>query len=323
LIAGDLISGTSHALLLPAKVKRQTMSAKLVFLTSVCALYWSAVRAQPFVDVLAFSSQHFFSEYKDSTRDPLYVQDNFLNVFIPKKFGNDHVFLLRLNSERLLVSRKGSPGSSQQLYSVSLPLGCVLSSQNKRWKYTAILIPKINSDFKDDLGYDFQLGGIGLITRVVREDFQVRAGLYYNREFFGNFFMPLVGVDWKINNRFQVYGTMPSNYRVEYKLSSAWNTGFGFRSFQRSFRLNGTYGNDLVWVRENQVKAYVEGFIFKNLVLTVDVFRSIGYRLPRADYDSPRRENPGIPVFQPFSDNFGFTLGFAYRILKAKPEVVK
>jgi hypothetical protein len=291
---------------------------KYISIFSLCFLFSLKVCAQPFADLLAFNSQNFFSNYSDGSKNPLYVQDNFLNLFIPKKFGNDHVFLLRLNAEKLSINRTGSNSSSQQLYSLSLPIGFLFTSPNKKWKYTGVLIPKINSDYKDNLSHDYQLGGIGLVTRVFNENLQVRAGVYYNREFFGNFFLPLVGVDWKINDRFQIYGTMPSNYRIEYKVSRRWNTGLGFRSFTRSFRLNNYYGNDFIWVKESQVKIYLEGFVFKNLLLTLDVYRSIGYQLPRNDYYEPRLEKPGIPALQPFKDSFGFTIGFAYRILTAQ-----
>ena len=283
-------------------------------------LFCVSIKAQPFVDILTYNNQNFFSHYKDSSNDPVFIQDNFLNLFIPKKFGKSHVFLVRLNSEKLVVNRSGSNQSSYQLYSLSLPLGLQIATKNQKWKYTGIIISKVNSDFKDDLNKDIQLGGIGLVTRVFSEKIQVKFGLYYNREFFGDFFMPLAGIDWKINNKWQMYGTLPSNFRVEYNLFKTWNVGFGFRSFLRSFRLNNNYGNNFVWIRENQTKIYFEGAIYKNLYITVDVFRSIGYRMPVNEFGHRRIEIDKIPVFSSFKDNFGFTLGFAFRIMTTKIE---
>jgi hypothetical protein len=276
------------------------------------------LNGQPFSDIIAFNSQHFFSNYKDSSNNPLYTQNLFLNLLIPKKFGNEHVFLVRLNAEKLSVNRYGSPGYSEQVFSLSLPFGCVLSSYSKKWKYTGIFVPKINSDFKDNLSHDIQYGAIGIVTRVVHENLQIKGGLYYNRECFGNFFMPLLGVDWKINDKLRLYGILPSNYRMECKISPKWNTGIGFRSFQRSFRLNKTRGNDFLWVRENQLKLYLEGFIAKNLLITVDGYRSINYKFSRNDYVHIRQVKNGTPAFDPFKDNFGFTIGFAYRIENSK-----
>ncbi len=295
-------------------------------LVVIIFLFFLKTKAQPFVDIISYNNQNFFSNYTDSSKNPVFIQDNFLNLFIPVKFGNGNVFLFRINSEKLVINRSAAFNSTYQLYSLSAPVGLQLVSKNQKWKYTGIFITKINSDFKDDLSKDVQFGGIGLITRVINENLQIRFGLYYNKEFFGDFFMPLAGIDWKINKKWQMYGTLPSNFRVEYNICKSWNAGIGFRSFLRSFRLNNIYGNDFIWIRENQAKIYIEGAIYKNLFMTFDVFNNIGYRMPRNDYFSTRSnqiEKKGIDVFSPFKNNFGFTVGFAFRILTKKPSQIE
>ncbi len=297
--------------------------SKLQFLLFIVIFFSFKTKAQPFVDIIAYNNQNFFSNYKDSSNNPVFIQDNFLNLFVPVKFGKGHVFLFRVNSEKLVLNRSATMNSSYQLYSLSAPIGLQLTSKNLKWKYTGIFIAKINSDFKDDLSKDMQYGGIGLVTRVINENCQIRFGLYYNKEFFGDFFMPLGGIDLKINNKWQMYGTLPSNFRIEYNLYKSWNTGAGFRSFLRSFRLNNNYNNDFIWIRENQFKIYLEGSIYKNLFMSVDIFRSIAYRMPRNDYYSVRSnqiEKTGLDVFAPFKDNFGFTVGFSFRVMTKKAE---
>ena len=299
---------------------------KLQFLFFLFVIFCFKINAQPFIDIISYNNQIFFSEYKDSSHNPVFIQDHFLNLFIPVKFGKGNVILFRINSEKLELNRTAKLNSSSQLFSISAPVGLQLVSKNQKWKCTGIFITKINSDFKDDLSKDLQFGGIGLVTKVINENLQVRLGLYYNKEFFGDFFMPLGGIDWKINNKWQMYGTLPSNFRIEYNIYKSWNTGLGFRSFLRSFRLNNIYSNDFIWIRENQLKIYFEGAIYKNLFITVDVFRSIAYRMPRNDFKSVRSnqiEKSGIPVFAPFKDNFGFTIGFAIRVMTKKQEKEK
>ena len=79
-----------------------------------------------------------------------------------------------------------------------------------------MVIPKLAGDMKDrNLMTYAQLGGIFLENYIVNNHLKFKLGLYYNREAFGNFFMPLVGMDWKVNKRLSLYGTLPSNYRVE------------------------------------------------------------------------------------------------------------
>ena len=270
--------------------------------------------AQPNVDIVSFNSQHFVSNYSDSTKNKLYTKDNFLSVFLPVKFGKGNVFMLRINAEQLTVTRTSGVTQQYNLYSLGLPLGLQLQSKNEKWKYTGIFIPKLNTDFRDNLDYDLQIGGIGLITRVFNEKLQARAGLYYNSDFWGHFFMPLFGVDWKVSDRFRMYGTLPGNYRFEFKLGKKLYTGIGFRSAQRSFRLQKKYDDDFVRVKENQLKVFFEGFTFGKILIGFDVYQSIGYNLISYNYFETKTQTNRPVVFSKSKDALGITFNLAYRI---------
>lgn len=244
----------------------------------------------------------------------MYTQNNFISLFAPVKFGKGNVILIRANAEQLNVTRSDTMSLNYSLYSLSLPLGLQLQSKNEKWKFTGIIIPKINSDFNDNTDYDGQLGGIGLVTRVINPKLQVRAGLYYNSDFWGHFFMPLLGVDWKVSEKFRMYGTLPGNYRFEFKLGKKIYTGVGFRSAQRSFRLQAKYDDDFVRIRENQLKIFFEGFVVGKILVGIDVYRSLGYNMIRYDYFKTETEKPGLIVFTKSKDAFGLTLNLAYRI---------
>lgn len=222
--------------------------------------------------------------------------------------------MVRINTEQLTVMRGANPSQSYNLYSLGLPLGIQLQSKNEKWKYTGIVIPRINSDLKDNLDFDMQLGGIGLITRVFSNTLQVRAGLYYNSEYWGPFFMPLLGVDWKVNEKFRMYGTLPGNYRFEYQLGKKLYMGIGFRSAQRSFRLQKKYNDDFVRVKENQLKVYLEGFVFNRVVLGVDIYRSINYNLISYDYFETKTITSRPLLFSKSKDAYGATVNLSYRI---------
>lgn len=276
----------------------------------MCFSGWS----QPNIDIISFNSQHFISNYDDSTKNPFYTQDHFFSLFVPKKFGKGNVFMLRLNAEQLTLTRTSTTSQSYNLYSLGLPIGVQLQSKNEKWKYTCIVIPKINSDLADNLDYDFQLGGIGLITRVFNKTFQVRAGLYYNTEYWGPFFMPLFGVDWKVNEKLRMYGTLPGNYRFEYRLGQRFYTGIGFRSAQRSFRIQKKYQDDFVRVRENQLKIFLEGFVAGKILVGIDVYRSLNYNLISYDYFETKTATRRPILFSKTKDAWGATLNLAYRI---------
>ncbi|MGZ3885194.1 MAG: DUF6268 family outer membrane beta-barrel protein, partial [Bacteroidia bacterium] len=271
--------------------------------------------SQPFVDPVNLSSQFFSSEYKDSTKAKNKTSDYTLNIFLPKEFKNGNALLVRVNAEQLHSERASASGSqSYDLYSLSVPLGFQFANADKKWKFLFVAIPKMNSDFRNSHVNDFQLGGISLITYTKGPNLKFKLGLYYNREFFGNFFVPLVGMDWKVNDRLSFYGVLPTNYRMEIKLSKFMYTGLGFKSFQRSYRLANELHSDFVWVRESGLKAFLDIYIAKKIILFGELGYMLNYRLVQYQHGDLRAERNTNPVYTPFQNNIFFNAGLAFRI---------
>ena len=271
--------------------------------------------AQPYADIVSFNCQTFSSDYKNSTSRRNKTDNYFLNFFLPKEFKNGNTLLIRLNSE--LLSSTLTPDSSytSKLYSLSLPLGMQLVSKNKKWKTVIMVLPKIASDFKDATdSYDYQLGGILMESYQYSQTFKVKFGLYYNREAFGNFFMPIIGLDWKVSDRLYLYGNMPNMYRIEYALKkNKLYGGLGFRSLTRSFRLSKSGNHDYVRYNEIQLKLFMDYFVSKKIL----VFAEVGYSLGRNPWQytySTKDETFRNPVYTPVNFYPVFNAGFAYRV---------
>lgn len=271
--------------------------------------------AQPYVDVLSFNCQTFSSPYKNNTAAKNKTDDYFLNLFLPKEFKNGNTLLVRLNSE--LISSTNTPDSAytSKLYNVAMPLGFQFVSESKKWKTAIIAIPKIASTSGAMLGKnDYQLGGIFLENYVLSDNFKIKAGLYYNREAFGNFFMPLAGIDWKINSRWSMYGIMPTSYKVEYMaVRNKLYTGLNFKSLTRSFRLPQAQNFDYVRYNEIQLKYFVDYFVANKIL----IFAEIGYSLgknPLQYYYNTKLENFQNQVYTPVKSYVVFNAGLAYRI---------
>jgi hypothetical protein len=274
--------------------------------------------AQPFADILNFNYQTFSANYQDSTHWKNKTDNYFLNLFLPKNFKNGNTLLIRLNSE--LINSTISPDSaySNRLSSVSMPIGMKLVSKNKKWETVILVIPKIASDFKDVIDdYDFQYGGIFLEQFVPSEKFKIKLGVYYNREAFGNFFVPLVGVDWRINDRVNLYGILPTNYKVEFNLlKNKLYTGLNFKSFTRSFRLSEKNNYDYVRYDEMQVKLFLDCFVVPKVLL----FAELGYSLSRSPWQHKYGTNNkkeayyGNPIYSPLKSYPVVSVGLAYRV---------
>jgi hypothetical protein len=197
--------------------------------------------------------------------------------------------------------------------SITLPLGMQVQLKNPKVKFTGLIIPKIaGADLGAEFSDVFQIGAYSLFTVTESEKFRYKFGLYYNREFFGNFFIPLVGIDWKVSDRLTIYGTLPNSMKFSYAVApSRVNAGLAFRSLTRSFR--GEDVNTFVRYNELQLKTFFDFYITKKNV----VFVEGGYFLGKtpllynnSDVKTPLpsnllKEGKAFPVF-----NAGWALRF-------------
>lgn len=304
------------------------MKVKILIVLIVVA---SKAVSQPFVDIVNFNLQTFSANYADSSQWKNKTDNYFLNLFLPKNFKNGHTLLVRLNTEHLSSTISSDSAYSSQLSSISMPVGMKFLWKNKKWETVLIAIPKIASDFKDKIdGHDFQYGGVFMQHYVPNDKLKIKAGLYYNREAFGNLFVPWVGVDWKINQRVSIYGLLPVNYKVEFNLlKNKIYTGLNLKAFTRSFRLSEKNNYDYVRYDELQVKLFVDYFVVPKVL----VFAEVGYSLSRSPwlhkYGTNDKKDATYsytnPLYSPIKNFPIISVGFAYRMrfdLEKKEEIV-
>ncbi len=273
--------------------------------------------AQPFADLVSASYQTFSSPYKGTKTTGLKnkTDDYFLNLFLPKVFKNGNTFMIRLNAESITSTISPDSSYSYRVSSVSLPVGVKLVTKNKKWETILIGIPKIACDFRGKIDqHDYQLGGIFLQQYVKNPNLKLKLGLYYNREAFGNFFIPLAGIDWKANSRISFYGIMPTNYSAEYAIiKTKLYTGLNFKAFTRSFRLSAANNYDYVRYNEEQLKVFVNWFIYKKILLFAEAGYSLG-KNPRQYIYNTKIATDVNPVYTPLTNYALFNVGVAYRI---------
>lgn len=272
--------------------------------------------SQPFTDIASFNYQTFSTSYNSNPVWKNKTDDYFLNLFLPKQFKNGNVLLARVNSEKVNATIfRGDSSYSSGLYQLSLPLGFQFVSSNKKWKTIVIGIPKISASTNRAIDrHDYQLGGIFLENYTFSDNLKIKAGLYYNREAFGNFFMPLAGLDWNVTDRFRFYGVIPSNYRAEYMLKrNRLYTGLGLKSYTRSFRLSQAMGYDYVRYNEIQLKWFLEYFVYKKILLTAEVGYLLG-RTPLQYAYGTKIKTDVNPIYTPGNRCVMFNVGVAYRL---------
>lgn len=271
--------------------------------------------SQPYVDIINTSAQSLQSNYKDALNSKNTTTNYFLNLTIPLVLDSQNTFIIRFYGENLQSTITNSLFTeTNNLYSALLPIGLQHETKNKKWKFMGLVMPKLSSDFKAQVNlFDLQIGGYALATYVLNKKLKIKAGLFYNREFFGNFFVPLFSIDWDATDRLKLYGILPTTYRIEYAIAKQKvYAGLAFKSYTRSYRLNDANYN-YVKNQEIQAKVFLDFYIKKKFVLFAEFGRTIGYS-PLAYLYQTKTQTEYIPVYTKIQDAFFFNVGLALRI---------
>lgn len=293
----------------------------------------ASIFAQPYVDIINFNYQAARTSYKDSFAGKNAVDNFALNLMVPVKLDSQNTIIVRWFGERLNTSTLVKKDSrvpynditanndvnySGQLYATFMPIGLqhqTKSNANGRnWKYLLLAMPKIAGTVGEKVtGDNFQMGVYAMATRKLKDNLSIKGGMFYNREFFGNFFVPIISVDWKVNSRFQMYGTFPTFYKFEYQLAKQKiYTGISYKSYTRSFLLSGSEKN-YMRINDLSLKCFVDVYIKKKFLLFAEFGRMLNYSLLDFKYNT-KTEILTNPIYRKVNQPFFINCGVAYRI---------
>lgn len=241
----------------------------------------TASSAQYFVDIFSFNRQAY------NVPSGAQTSDLFVNAFIPKVLKSGNTFFVRANYEKLSMKRDTL---SSDYSSITLPVGMQVQLKNPKVKFTGLIIPRVaGADLVSSFSDVLQIGVFSMFTVTESEKFRYKFGVYYNRDFFGNFFVPLLGIDWKVTDRFSIYGTLPNSLKASYAIvPQRVNAGLAFRSLTRSFRAEDV--STYVRYNELQLKTFFDFYITPKNV----VFVEGGYFLGKTPllYSNSDKKNP-------------------------------
>ena len=151
---------------------------------------------------------------------------------------------------------------------------------NDRWSATAVLLPKIASDYKSISGKDIQFGAIGIMKYKKSDNKNFKFGLYYNSELFGPFFVPMIGMYYlSPNKKIETNIMLPLQADVNYKLIPFINVGLNFNGQIRSYHLTDvtpSFKSTYIARSTNELYAYLKFNATKNISITIKVGQSIG-----------------------------------------------
>ena len=245
--------------------------------------------------LLALVSGHVYGQqyvdlarvyYSTSAKNNFEDSDSSTRV---KEFGVDLTAPVVLNDRRVLLTglfyeqtqtKLFASDPEQRMNVMGVRVGAVLTHSEK-WSGTYLIIPKISSDFEDIGSDDFQIGAIALLKYAKHSRLSYKIGAYYNSEFFGPMFVPLLGLYYQsANKKFESNLTLPFQLDASYQLQKRLHVGMNFNGQVRSFRLSE--------IQETGKEGYVvkssnELFTYLRFNLTEGLFLQVkgGYALGR------------------------------------------
>jgi Domain of unknown function (DUF6268) len=166
-------------------------------------------------------------------------------------------------------------------------------SLSNKWSGMAAFIPRWNGEPDIQFSQGFQAGGALLMTYKQRRGLQYKFGIYYNREFWGNFFIPLLGLDWTISKRQRLFGILPGYFTYENRASKKISWGANFRTFTNSYRTSNDPPSsppaDFIRIDDNQLGAYADLYLAPKLVLNAEAGYSL-FRKVRSGYGTTSKD---------------------------------
>lgn len=104
---------------------------------------------------------------------------------------------------------------------------------NSRHKTTIAALPRYNNNTYDKQT-SWQIGGVGFHEFAFSENFKLKAGVYYRKEEFGHFVLPMLGAYWKPYKRVTLTAMLPRTAVIAYDINPLSRVTLNWQSNQYS-----------------------------------------------------------------------------------------
>ncbi len=264
----------------------------------------SIAKAQPYLDAAQIS-------YHNSPGgEPKEFQHLRAQVNVPIVFKDSSIFLFNpIWEERWM---KIYETSDRQHYRGLISWFTYTKRFGKKWETMAAFIPRFNGEPEVQFKEGFQAGAALLFTYKKRPGLSFKFGGYYNSEFFGPFFWPLFGLDWKINNKQRLFAILPAYATYEYRINKILSWGANFRTFTNSYKVynppQSSIKLDYTRFNDNQLGAYMDLYLTPKIVASAEG----GYSIMRKIETGQTKDSE--PLILSKHDGAYFRLAVQYRL---------
>ncbi len=153
---------------------------------------------------------------------------------------------------------------SLSLQGIGIPITWLIQSKDTSVVFTATMVSRLNGEHLTTDENLLQFGGAILANFRVSSNMRLKAGCYFNKEFFSDYWVPLAGIEWRINDHNLVSGTFPNSARFEHRFSNSFYMGVAYKSITNSYRL--AEGEGYVKILDNHFGIFADYYFTKHLV---------------------------------------------------------
>lgn len=232
-----------------------------------------------------------------------------LNINAGAQVIGPHYLLVNyVGSRQAIVSDFYESADHPAVHMNALALGGYILPPGKPWRLQALGRLQYNGQYAEGTWPQLQPGGLLVYQRSFSENFLAGIGGYYARQLFGDFWIPIVDVQWQINPKLHLNLRVPQRGELRWTLADKkWVTGAWFFSVIQSYDPIPDLADHLR-TEEIYAGAFVEFMPIPSLVLRLEPTYIMLQRFLWQDADA-------MPVFEEERPgSFYLRFGVHYRV---------
>ena len=279
-----------------------------VILLVIMISAWQA-NSQPYIDLVNFRYINSPDIGKvGKNKNPTRLDYFNISTTIPIQFKNKQdALVLSPFLERWSSRVQSISGFSEYHYGLVFPVSFIKTIPRSKWSLLTTAIFRMNDADINRQG-QWQFGGALLASKNINKDLTYKLGVYINSDFFGLFIVPLLGIDWRINERTNLFGVLPASLTLEYKLASKFFSGLVFRTFTNSYY---DAGPNYIRIDENQLGIFLDYYLTKSVLLNLETGHSILRKIRSGEWhDVHNSWNADDDIY------FKFSIAYRFRFRK-------
>lgn len=253
------------------------------FVLSACCLLSVFVQAQSSIDLLTLGGSYGFpASYNKPLNGKATELSSLINLKAPIVINDRTIWYNDFTYTGHLIRHNMKPEPEGMLTTLDLHAFILQTGINQkiseRDRIQILLVPRYTTDFEGSRSENWQLGAIGLYEHRMSSRLLMRFGMMYNGELFGPLLVPLVYMDWQLNNRWSITGLMPISLKVNYKVSDWLTAGYSHFGFITTYAINQA-GFETDYIERNSIDETL--FLRWKLMGNLHLETRFGYSLSR------------------------------------------